>query len=214
MQSIWTNDVPGDLKQTQWEAEPNNPRFRVLVCRRGHPKQEMLFAPAAWASHRRTMKGYVWPGRNRAEINFADVHTATDLNTGVVLDRVGLWKLVLAHRDDVPPWYVQWADQHLMMLCMVVFARQELGRFQSSMRTQLNAAFLEVGYTEIDTDGLKPVGQLVRDGYDGEFDFSGQVALLTDIERHVCRNLARAFLIDKSKDPGVADRIFQQTAAS
>lgn len=214
MQLNWADDVPGDIKQTQWEEDPSEPRFRVKEAKRGVPQREILFAPRAWSSHRRTMQGPIWPAKDIGRINFADIQAATDLTTGEVLDRVGLWHLVLEHREDSPPWYVQWADQHLMVLCLVVFARQELGKFQSSMRAKVNMALLGAGHVQIDDEGFKSIIQSVREGYDGWSELVNLIALLSERERDACLILAKALLIEKSKEPSVAESIFQQTPAS
>lgn len=210
---VFPDEEPGGIKQTPWQKEPDAPRFRVVMRERGEAQQEVLFAPAAWGSHRRTMQGRAWPAKDVVWIDFADIHEVADLLTGEILDRVSMWKLVLAHRDDVPPWYVQWADQHLMVLCMVSFVRQELGKFQASMRPLVNSALSEAGHSEINDEGFKSISQAVREGYKGRLDLTDQVALLTELERNACRTLARILLTDKSKEPAIADVIFQQTPA-
>lgn len=141
-------------------------------------------------------------------MNFADVVTATDLQTGEVLTRVGLWLSVLHHREDAPPWYVQWADQHLLVLCLVGFVRQELGQFRASMRQQVNAALQGLGHAPLDDDGFKSITQAARDGYNGCRSLAAQVRLLTDAERLACRRLVEPLLFAKGMDPAQVGKYF------
>lgn len=131
---------------------------------------------------------------------FADIVSAVDLETGEVLSRVGLWKSVLHHRDDVPPWYVCLADQHLMTLCLVMFVRREVGTFKKAMRPLVNAALCEVGYEPLDDEGFKSIIQAVRDGYNGQMTLLEQVALLTEQEKAACRRCLTTMLPQKDMD--------------
>lgn len=141
-------------------------------------------------------------------MSFADVLSAVDMQTGEVLTRVGLWLSVLHHRDNEPPWYVQWADQHLMVLCLVGFVRQEIGLFKAAMRPQINTALEAAGHQPLGDDGFKSIVQAVRDGYNGCMALSGQVALLTVSEREACRVVTRVMLESKGIDPAAAGTVF------
>ena len=202
------DEESGAMKQTEWQKNPDEARFKLALHRRGAPTQAVDFSPRAWATHRRAMFGVVFPGAEEMEIPFADVLTATDLKTGEVLNRVELWKLVLAHRDDDVPWYVQFADQHLMVLCLVGFVRQELGQFKATMRPQVNEALEVVGYAPLGDDGFRSITQAMRDGYNGCMTLREQVRLLTDAERHSCMQIACAMLASKNSDVIVAENLF------
>ncbi len=173
-------DAP--LKQTRWPRNPQQPYFRITVHRRGHQREVVDFSPEPWATNRRDLCGWSWPERKQCGMAFADVVSAIDMYTGEVLSRVGLWQSVLHHRDDAPPWYVRWADQHLLTLCLVMFARQEFGSFKSSMRPLVNAALAQVGYEPLDDEGFKSIIQSTKVGYNGCLTLEEQVALLNSVE--------------------------------
>lgn len=195
-------------KLSRWPENPDHPHFKICVHRRGALSEIVDFAPERWASNRRDLCGWSWPSRKHCGMNFADVVSATELQTGAVLSRVGLWLSVLHHRDDAPPWYVQWADQHLMVLCLIGFARQELGHFKATMRPQVNEALQAVGCAPLDEDGFKSITQAMREGYNGCMTLREQVPLLTNSERVACRNVAKAMLESKKLDVGIAQDIF------
>lgn len=201
-------EVVATTEQTRWPANPQQPFFRITVHRRGELPETVDFSPEPWASNRRDLCGWSWPGRKMCGMNFADVVTATDLQTGEVLTRVGLWLSVLHHREDAPPWYVQWADQHLLVLCVVGFVRQELGQFRAAMRQQVNAALQGLGHAPLDDDGFKSIMQAARDGYNGCRSLGAQVRLLTDAERLACRRLVEPLLSAKGLDPAQAGKYF------
>lgn len=203
------DEVPGAPKQTQWQTAPSSARFRLTVNRRGTPLREVDFTPRAWASDRRAMSGVVWPGEVEEAFTFADITSAIDLHSGELLDRAALWSLVLAHRDDAMPWYVQWADQHLMVLCLVGFVRQELGQFKAAMRPQVNDALLSVGYAPLDEDGFKSIIQATRDGYNGGMTLLDQARMLTDSEREACMTVARTLLETKGVESRMAEAVFK-----
>lgn len=173
-------DAP--LKETRWPRNPQQPYFKITVHRRRHSREVVDFSPEPWATNRRDLCGWSWPERKQCGMSFADVVSAIDMRTGEVLTRVGLWQSVLHHRDDAPPWYVQWADQHLLALCLVMFARQEFGSFKSSMRAQVNAALEAVGYEPLDDEGFKSIIQSTKVGYNGCLTLVEQVALLNNEE--------------------------------
>ncbi len=173
-------EVP--LNKTRWPRNPQQPYFKITVHRRGHSREVVDFSPEPWATNRRDLCGWSWPERKKCGIYFADVVSAIDMHTGEVLSRVGLWQSVLHHRDDAPPWYVRWADQHLLTLCLVMFARQELGSFKSSMRPLVNAALQQAGHEPLDDEGFKSIIQSTKVGYNGCFILAEQVALLNDKE--------------------------------
>ncbi|KGG90860.1 hypothetical protein P245_15615 [Comamonas thiooxydans] len=208
MQSF-RDEVPDAPKQTQWQAAPSAARFRLTVNRRGTPMRVVDFTPRAWATDRRAMSGVVWPGEVEEAFTFADIASAIDLHSGELLDRVALWNLVLAHRDDAIPWYVQWADQHLMVLCLVGFLRQELGQFKATMRPQVNDALLSVGYAQLDEDGFKSIIQATRDGYNGGMTLLAQARMLTDSERVACMKVARTLLEAKGLGSSMAEAVFK-----
>lgn len=176
-------DAP--LKQTRWPRDPQKPYFKITVHRRGHSREVIDFSPEPWATNRRDLCGWSWPGRKKCGIYFADVVSAIDMHTGEVLSRVGLWLSVLHHRDDAPPWYVRWADQHLLTLCFVMRARVAFGSFKSSMRPLVNDALKEVGYEPLDDEGFKSIIQSTKVGYNGCMSLEEQVALLNSKERAV-----------------------------
>lgn len=167
-----------------------------------------MFAPERWGSDRRNLRGWSWPERESCSIPFADILSAVDLATGEVLSRVGLWTTVLHHRDDEPPWYVRWADQHLMVLCLVGFVRQELGQFKSTMRARVNFALSDAGHVEVDDEGFKFIIQAMREGYQDSLSLVHQVSLLTDLELLACRKLALELLAASGKDASRADAVF------
>ena len=203
------DELPGARKQTQWQKNPSSARFRLTVNRRGTPLREVDFSPRAWATDRRGMSGVTWPGEVAEAFTFADIASAIDLQPGELLDRVALWNLVLAHREDAVPWYVQWADQHLMVLCMVGFVRQEFGQFKAAMRPIVNDALVSVGYGALDEDGFKSIIQAARDGYNGGMTLLDQVRLLTDSEREACMTVARTLLEAKGVQSRVAESVFK-----
>ena len=202
------DEEPGAMKQTEWQKNPEEPKFQVTVAVRGEPQQELLFTPSAWGSHARTMQGMEWPSKDIVWVNFAHIREAKDLKTGEILDRVGMWKLVLDRNDENPPWYVQWADQHLMVLCLVGFVRKEIGKFTAPMRPQIIAALQAVGYESLDDDGFKSIAQAVREGYAGCMSLSAQVSLLSSAERDACRTAAKALLESKGLEVTSADKAF------
>ena len=202
------DEEPGVMKQTEWQKNPDAARFKFTLNHRGASPQVVDFSPRAWATHRRSMFGVVFPSAEEMEIPFTDVLTAIDLKTGEVLNRIELWNLVLAHRDDAVPWYVQFADQHLMVLCLVGFARQEFGKFASSMRLQVNAALQEAGYPPLDDTGFKSVIQAMREGFNGRMTLVDQVPLLTAVERDACRACAVSLLVVKGLDAAKAEATF------
>lgn len=178
-------DAP--LKVTRWPRNPQQPYFKITVHRRGQGLEVVDFSPEPWATNRRDLCGWSWPERKQCGMSFADVVSAIDMHTGEVLTRVGLWQSVLHHRDDAPPWYVRWADQHLLTLCLVMHARQKLGSFKSSMRPLVNAALQQVGYEPLDDEGFKFIIQSTKVGYNGCLTLEEQVALLSDKEQAVYR---------------------------
>jgi len=198
----------GEKKESRWPENPLQPCFQIEVRRRGRADVTVMFAPERWGSHRRDLRGWSWPGRESCVIPFADVLSAVDLATGEVLSRVGLWTTVLHHRDDETPWYVRWADQHLMVLCIVGFVLQELGKFKSSMRARVNSAVREAGHAEVDEEGFKFIIQAFREGYQGSLSLGYQVTLLTELELLACRNLALELLAVEGKDASRADAVF------
>lgn len=173
-------DVP--LKETRWPRNPQQPYFKITVHRRGQSREVVDFSPEPWATNRRDLCGWSWPERKQCGMSFADVVSAIDMHSGEVLTRVGLWQSVLHHRDDAPPWHVRWADQHLLTLCLVMHARQELGSFKSSMRPLVNAALQKVGYEPLDDEGFKCITQSTKVGYNGCLTLEEQVALLNSVE--------------------------------
>lgn len=191
-------------KETRWPRDPQRPFFKITVYRRGHSKEVVEFSPEPWATNRRDLCGWSWPERKKCAMFFADVVSAIDMHTGEVLTRVGLWQSVLHHRDDAPPWYVRWADQHLMTLCLVMFARKEFGSFKSSMRPLVNAALNEAGYQPLDEEGFKSIIQATREGYHGHMDLQEQAALLTEREKAVCREC----FVSLTDGVGAAKRLF------
>ena len=180
-----TEDKP--RKETRWPRDPQQPYFKITVHRRGKSREVVDFSPEPWATNRRDLCGWSWPERKKCGIYFADVISAIDMHTGEVLSRVGLWQSVLHHRDDAPPWYVRWADQHLLTLCWVMRARHEHGSFKSSMRPLVNAALQQVGYEPLDDEGFKFIIQSTKVGYNGCLTLEEQVALLSDKEQAVYR---------------------------
>lgn len=170
------------LKVTRWPRNPQQPYFKITVHRRGQGREVVDFSPEPWATNRRDLCGWSWPERKQCGMSFADVVSAIDMHTGEVLTRVGLWQSVLHHRDDAPPWYVRWADQHLLTLCLVMRARQEFGSFKSSMRPLVNATLAQVGYEPLDDEGFKSIIQSTKVGYNGCLTLEKQVALLNDKE--------------------------------
>lgn len=211
---VFPDEEPGAIKQTQWQKKPDHARFRVVERVRGKPNAEWLFSPSAWGSHRRSMVGVSWPDGDHSEIDFASVIEATDLESGEVLDRIGLWRLVLAHREDAPPWYVQWADQHLMLLCMIGFARKEWGKFTADMRSSANTALVEGGFLPVDDEGFKSITQSTKAGYGGYESLEGWIRLLDDSERAVCMSFANAIQQAKDGDLGRVAACFGKPKAS
>lgn len=205
----WSEDSMeiGPKKESRWPENPQQPCFQIEVRRRGIDGATIMFAPERWASNRRDLCGWSWPGREKCGIFFADISSAVDLATGENLSRVGLWTTVLHHRDDEPPWYVRWADQHLMVVCLVGFARQELGKFKSTMRAQVNSALLDAGHVEVNDEGFKFIIQ-AKVGYQGRLSLEHQVSLLTDAELLACRKVALELLAAAGKDASRADAVF------
>lgn len=201
--------VVGTTSQvTRWPKNPQQPFFRITVHRRGEQPETVDFSPEPWASNRRDLCGWSWPSRKMCGMNFADVVTATDLQSGEMLTRAGLWLSVLHHREDAPPWYVQWADQHLLVLCVIGFVRQELGQFRAAMRQQINAALQGLGYAPLDDAAFKSIMQSMGDGYNGCRSLGAQARLLTDAERLACRRLVEPMLSAKGLDPAQAGKYF------
>lgn len=207
---VWMRDTDGrePLESDDPVDAYGAPRFKVVVRSRGHPEETLEVTPAAWGSHRREMQGISFPDKEIVFVPFADVHEAIDLATGEMFGRVGFWKEVLAHREDDPPWYVRFADQHLMVLCLVGFVRQELGQFKAAMRPQVNFALQSVGYVPLDDDGFKSIIQSVSSGYNGHMTLRTQVDLLTADEKRACKEVARTWLGSKSMDLQKADQTF------
>ncbi|MFG0598411.1 hypothetical protein ACF8OH_27175 [Delftia sp. WSY_9] len=193
---------------SRWPENPQQPCFQIEVKRRGGDVKTIMFAPERWASNRRDLCGWSWPGREYCSVYFADISSAVDLDTGEKLSRCGLWKTVLHHRDDELPWYVRWADQHLMVLCLVGFVRQELGQFKSAMRARVNSAMIEAGHVEVDDEGFKFITQAMKVGYQGSLSLGYQVALLTEVELLACRKAAFDLLSAAGRDASCVDAVF------
>lgn len=204
------DESPDALKQTQWQKKPDAPRFELTLSVRGGGVSKVLFSPKAWCTNRKELGGVSCPDGQLSYVPFVHVASAVDLETGEVLSRIELWRLVLAHRDDDVPWYVVWADQHLMVICLILFARQELKKFTAGMHQQANAALVNAGYESLDADAFKAMAQAANSGYEGCSSLAGMVSLLTDDERLCCLAFAQNILREKGADVLAANVCFDK----
>ncbi|WP_312593951.1 hypothetical protein [Comamonas terrigena] len=207
---VFPDEEQGASKQTSLPRNPEAAQYRLSIQARGQGHEEVDFSPVAWSSNRRDLGGLRLPAKEHFVVPFADVASALDLQSGEILDRVQLWNAVLEHRDDPVPWYVQWADQHLMVLCLIGFARQELRQFQTSMRSLVNEALVHAGHACVDDEGFKSIVQASKEGYNGVQRLERQVALLTSAERSACQKCACALLALKQQPQEAAYKVFQE----
>lgn len=205
---VFPDEKQGASKQTSLPRNPEAAQYRLSIQARGQGHEEVDFSPVAWSSNRRDLGGLRWPAKEHFVVPFADVASALDLQSGEILDRVQLWNAVLEHRDDPIPWYVQWAEQHLMVLCLIGFARQELGQFQSAMRTQVNESLVHAGFAGVDDEGFKSIAQASKAGYNGLQRLDRLVTLLTPAERSACLRCAYALLDLKQQPHDAANKVF------
>ncbi len=205
---VFPDEEQGANKQTSLSRNPKVAEYRLRIHVRGEALREVDFSPVAWGSNCRDLGGLRWPAKEHFVVPFADVASALDLQSGEISDRVQLWNAVLEHRDDPVPWYVQWADQHLMVLCLIGFARQELRQFQTSMRSLVNEALVHAGYACVDDEGFKSIVQASKEGYNGVQRLERQVSLLTSAERSACQKCACALLALKQQPHDAANKVF------
>lgn len=207
---VFPDEETSALKQTQWQKNPDTPRFELSLSVRGGGAAKLAFTPKTWSTNRKELGGVSWPDGESSHIPFVHVASAVDLATGEVLTRTELWRLVLTHRDDEMPWYVTWADQHLMATCMITFCRQELKKFTAAMHQQANDALIQAGYGSLSADAFKSIAQAASGGYEGYTSLADMVSLLTDSERHCCLNFAKQILQEKGLEELAANACFDK----
>lgn len=192
---VFSDELPGALKQSPWSEAPDRPRFRVRFVHGGGKTSSVDVAPVRWASHRSAFCGMVWPARSSIEIEWAAIQEVTDLQTVEVLDRRAFWRAVLEHRsEEAMPWYVMWADQRPVVDALIACTRALIGQFRATHFPVVNNALESLKLSPVDDSGMRAIGKGSNNG--------DWIRPLIPIERAACRVAMRRICEAHKKEPG------------